>query len=226
VSHEIQSPLTSISGFAELLRNKALSEEKRLHYLDIIQTESARLSKMSENLLKLSALESETMPLKADVFLLDRQIQNAVLALEPQWAAKNIEISFKGDRTEVTGDEALLSQVWLNVIHNAVKFTPENGEIKISLTKKANAAVCKIADNGPGISKDDQIHIFERFYKSDKSRDRALGGNGLGLSLVKKIIELHGGSVAAESEVGKGTVFTVTLPKTYGNFNASLLQRN
>ena len=212
VSHEIQSPLTSISGFAVLLKNNGLAPEQRAHYLDIIETEAKRLSRLSDNLLKLSSLESDMQPLTVTSFSLDKQIQNAVLMLEPQWAKKHLNLDITLDKLTCTGDEALLSQVWINLLHNAVKFTPESGGIGISLYTDGDHVVCRISDTGVGISLEDQMHIFERFYKADKSRDRSLGGNGLGLSLVKKIVELHGGSVAVESERSKGATFTVALP--------------
>lgn len=212
VSHEIQSPLTSISGFAALLKSDSLTKEQRAHYIDVIETESKRLSKLSDNLLKLSTLESENAPLSLNDFRLDKQMEHAVLILEPQWMKKNIEIDAQLEKVTLRADEDLLSQVWINLIHNAVKFTPENGKIEVGLYRQDKRIVCFVADNGIGISKSDQIHIFERFFKVDKARDRALGGNGLGLSLCKKIVELHGGEIAVESEPGRGTKFIVTLP--------------
>ncbi len=213
VSHEIQSPLTSISGFAALLKSDSLTNQQREHYIDIIETESKRLSKLSDNLLKLSALESENTPLLLSEFRLDKQIEQAVLILEPHWKEKNIDIDAELEKISVHSDKDLLGQVWINLIHNAVKFTPENGLIKIKLYQNDSQIVCHIIDNGVGISKEDQIHIFERFFKVDKSRDRSLGGNGLGLSLCKKIIELHSGQITLESELGKGTKFIITLPE-------------
>ena len=213
VSHEIQSPLTSISGFAALLKSDSLTKQQREHYIEVIETESRRLSKLSDNLLKLSSLESENVPLLLRDFRLDKQLEHAILILEPQWLERNIDIDAEFEKISIHGDEDLLSQVWINLIHNAVKFTPENGLIKIKLYKEDGQIVCYIADNGVGISKEDQIHIFERFFKVDKSRDRSLGGNGLGLSLCKKIIELHRGQITMESELNKGTKFTVTLPQ-------------
>lgn len=212
VSHEIQSPLTSISGFAALLKHNALTPEQRVHYLDVIETEAKRLSRLSDNLLKLSALENNVQPLADNAFALNKQIQNAALMLEPQWTAKHLNLDLTLERISFAGDEGLLSQVWINLLHNAIKFTPDNGEISILLSNNENNAVCRVSDTGVGISPEDQIHIFERFYKADKSRDRSLGGNGLGLSLVKKIVELHGGTLTVESELGKGTAFTVSLP--------------
>ena len=211
VSHEIQSPLTSIGGFAALLKTSSLTEAERNHYLDIIEAECRRLSGLSDNLLKLSALDTGTKPLIHRSFRLDKQIGNAVLMLEPQWAAKGITVTAQLDKVTVNADEELLGQVWINLLHNAVKFTPQDGKIDISLAERDGAAECRIKDNGIGIAPSDQIHIFERFYKADKSRERVLGGNGLGLSLCKKITELHGGTITADSRQGVGTTFVVRL---------------
>jgi two-component system, OmpR family, phosphate regulon sensor histidine kinase PhoR len=212
VSHEIQSPLTSIRGFATLLKDDKLTAEQRNHYLYIIEAESKRLSCLSDNLLKLSALENGSEPLSLKEYRLDKQLEKVALMLEPQWSAKNIAMEADLEKLTLQGDEDLLSQVWINLLHNAIKFTPQGGTIHIALKTLDNEACCQISDTGIGIAAEDMIHIFERFYKVDKSRDRSLGGNGLGLSLVKKIVELHGGHIAPQSERGKGSTFTVTLP--------------
>ena len=215
VSHEIQSPLTSIRGFATLLKNDALTTEQKNHYLDIIEAESKRLSSLSDNLLKLSALETGSEPLSLKEYRLDRQLEKVALMLEPQWRGKNITMEAELEKLTIQGDEDLLSQVWVNLLHNAIKFTPEGGIIRIVLKSRDNEACCQIVDTGIGIAPEDLLHIFERFYKVDKSRDRALGGNGLGLSLAKKIVELHGGHIVPHSELGKGSTFTVELPRLH-----------
>lgn len=212
VSHEIQSPLTSIRGFARALRRPDLSPEKRNHYLEIIESEARRLSQMSDNLLKLSSLEADRVSLYTNRFRLDRQLQHVVLACEPQWLAKNIQIQLDASELEVEGAEDLLSQVWMNLLHNSIKFTPEGGEIGISLTTDADRAVVTVTDNGIGMSNPDLVHIFERFYKADKSRTRSSGGSGLGLSIVKKIVDIHEGEITVTSELGKGSSFRVAVP--------------
>ncbi|MDR1912768.1 MAG: HAMP domain-containing histidine kinase [Helicobacteraceae bacterium] len=212
VSHEIQSPITSISGFAALLRNETLSGEEKKRYLDVIETESIRLSKLSDNLLKLSALEAQTTPLSSASFKLDKQIENVVLALEPQWIKKDLTLELSMEKIEFMGDEELLAQAWINLLHNAIKFTPPKGKIYISLKEKGENIYFTITDSGIGISKEDQIHIFERFYKADKSRDRGLGGSGLGLSLVKKIADIHGARIQIKSAPNEGASFILALP--------------
>ena len=211
ISHEFQSPLTSIGGYAALLRKEGATPQQ-VEYATIIEEESKRLSKLSDNLLLLSALETEETPITKNTYRLDRQIENAVLLLEPQWSVKNIEPETSLPQTSFYGNEDLLKQVWINLLANAIKFTPEKGEINISLSTNGENVICVISDTGIGIAPADQMHIFERFYKADKSRDRSLGGNGLGLSLVKKIVELHDGSITVESALGKGTAFKIILP--------------
>jgi signal transduction histidine kinase len=211
ISHEFQSPLTSISGYASLLRKDGATL-KQLEYATIIEEESKRLSKLSDNLLRLSALEAEGSSITKASFRLDRQLENVVLLLEPQWKAKNIIPETSLPKITICGNEDLLKQVWINLLVNAIKFTPENGEINVRLVSHGENVVCVISDNGIGIAPSDQMHIFERFYKVDKSRARSLGGNGLGLALVKKIVNIHEGNVTAESALGKGTAFKVTLP--------------
>ncbi|MGE8203487.1 sensor histidine kinase [Heyndrickxia sp. NPDC080065] len=212
VSHEIQSPLTSISGFARVLQYDQLSQEERAHYLGIIETESKRLSKLNDNLLKLTSLESTNHPFERKNFHLDKQIRNIILACEPQWVEKSLEIDVSLEKIAIVGDEDLMSQVWTNLIHNSIKFTPNFGRIRVQLQQVDDKAIVKIMDNGIGISKEDQVHIFERFYKADKARERSKGGSGLGLSIVKKIVEMHKGTVFVDSEEGKGTEFTISLP--------------
>ena len=212
VSHEIQSPLTSISGFAALLKKSDLSQEHRQKYAGIIETESKRLSSLSDNLLKLSSLDNNKVPITRKTFRLDKQLEHITLIFEPQWSAKSITLEADLQKSIVTGDEDLLSQVWMNLLHNAIKFTPEGGCVNVAVASGDKGAAVKISDTGVGISPDNQIHIFERFYKADKARDRSLSGNGLGLSLVKKIVKLHDGNITVQSEIGKGTTFEVILP--------------
>jgi two-component system, OmpR family, phosphate regulon sensor histidine kinase PhoR len=212
VSHEIQSPLTSIGGFARALQNDRLSREERLHYLGIIETECQRLSKLSENLLKLTSLESDHHPFEPKRYRLDWQLRQVILACEPQWVDKAIDMDVSLEEVNVVADEELMSQVWVNLLHNSVKFTPNGGSITIRMEQIGQEVIVCIADTGIGIAEEDQPHIFERFYKADKSRNRSSGGSGLGLSIVKKIVEMHHGTISMKSKPGEGAAFTVTLP--------------
>ncbi|SFF03771.1 Signal transduction histidine kinase [Bacillus sp. OV194] len=212
VSHEIQSPLTSIRGFAKVLQNDKLEPEDRKHYLYIIEKESKRLSKLSDNLLKLTSLESDRHPVEKVDYELDVQLKHAILSCEPSLVDKGIELQHSLEKVNVTGDQDLLNQVWLNLLYNSIKFTPRGGMIRLILKRREGEISVSVQDNGIGISEKDQIHIFERFFKSDKSRNRASEGSGLGLSIVKKIVEMHEGRIEIESEPQKGTIFTVYLP--------------
>lgn len=212
VSHEIQSPLTSISGFSRALQNDQLSSEERKHYLTIIETESVRLSKLSENLLKLTSLESQHHPFEPKSYRLDKQLRNHILACEPQWVDKDIDMDIELDAVTIAADEDLLSQVWINLIHNAVKFVPVGGTIRVRVVCSGEEVVTRISNNGASIPEEDQTHIFERFYKADKSRNRTAGGNGLGLSIAKKIVEMHHGTITVESGMDEMTSFIVRLP--------------
>lgn len=212
VSHEIQSPLTSINGFAKALKNINLPEEKRQHYLDIIELESHRLSKISENLLKLTSLESQHHPFEPKQYRLDKQLRNVVLALEPNWLAKELDFDLHLNNICITADEDLLNQVWMNLLTNSIKFTPNKGTISLSMKLDSDKITVIVEDTGIGLTEEQQMHIFERFYKADQSRTAANGGSGLGLAIVKKIIDMHNGTIAVESKLAEWTRFLITIP--------------
>ncbi|WP_322907747.1 HAMP domain-containing sensor histidine kinase [Paenibacillus campi] len=210
VSHEIQTPLTSIRGFAVALKDTASSEQ--LKHLKIIEQESERLSKLSSNLLKLASLD--VVKLNKHQYRLDEQIRMAVVSCGPMWMNKEIELSAELDKLDINGDEDLLTQVWMNLLSNAIKFTPEKGTIHITLTEQEQWIKASVQDSGCGIDAEHVEHIFERFYKADSSRNSATGGSGLGLSIVQKILLLHDGRIEAHSAQGQGTTMTVYLPRT------------
>lgn len=213
VSHEVQSPLTSISGYALALKQRNLTEEQRDRYLDIIADEAKRISRMSDSLLKLSQLESQPQLQKRSEFGLDEQIRRVVIALEPQWSAKQIRVELDLPEARLAGDPDQLGQVWTNIVGNAIKFSPDGGEIKVALTPDERGVRVTVADQGIGIAPEDRERVFERFFKADRSRSRKYEGSGLGLSIVRQIVSLHGGRVTAGSGPDGGTVFTVTLPR-------------
>lgn len=217
VSHEIQSPLASIRGFALALRNEQLSAEERRHYLDIIDIETRRLSALSDNMLKLASLETQNMKFEPRPYRLDKQLRHLILACEPQWMDKQIDMQLFLDETYITADEDLLSQVWINLIHNSIKFTQDGGEVRVDLQQHGNQIKVRISDNGIGISEEDHPRIFERFYKADTARERSQGGSGLGLSISKKIIALHNGTITVQGTLGEGSVFIVSLPLKQGS---------
>ncbi|MEV5029371.1 sensor histidine kinase [Paenibacillus sp. LPE1-1-1.1] len=216
VSHEIQSPLTSIGGFAEALRSGEVTEAERDRYISIIKQESMRLSRLSENLLNLASLDSQQHPFHPQPYRLDRQLRDVVLACEPQWIAKRQTVELLMEETVITADRDQLNQVWMNLLANSMKFTPEDGKIFFSLTGQDGFAVVRISDTGIGISEEDRERVFERFYKGDVSRDRSQGGSGLGLSIAQTIAHIHGGSIMLDPGVDQlaGASFIIRLPFT------------
>jgi two-component system phosphate regulon sensor histidine kinase PhoR len=213
VSHEIQSPLTSIRGFASTLQRADLTVEERMRYSAIIEKETTRLSKLSDNLLKLTSLEADEQHLELRTFRLDTQLETIVLACEPQWLEKELELDLALAEAEIVANEELLSQVWVNLIHNAIKFTPVRGSIKLTLAQTQEHTIVCIADTGIGMTDEDRKRVFERFYKGDKQRTRTIEGSGLGLSIVQKIVDLHKGSISVESRLNEGSIFEVRLPR-------------
>jgi signal transduction histidine kinase len=210
VSHEFNTPITSLKGYAKLLKRKLLTDEKRDEYADIIIYETDRLSRLSSNLLRLSELENKGKIIIRDKFALDEQLREAVVLLQSIWEDKNIDINLDLDEIKISGDKALLYQVWINIIFNAIKYSNIGGSIHIRLIQN-NGVYVIILDNGIGMSQEELGKVFLRFYKADKSRNTA--GSGLGLSIAKKIVELHGGEINVESQEKSGTTFTVFLPK-------------
>lgn len=213
VSHEFQTPMTSIIGFTKALQHKQLTEEQRKRYLSIIKSESERLSYLSKDILRLSNLQHGQYQLVHTTFSIDEQIRKVLITQEPQWSMKNVNISLDMEPLFIEGDKNLLQQVWVNLISNAIKFTPEYGEIFVCV-KKANKdkVAVFIQDSGPGIPEDEQKLIFTPFYKIDQGRDATVKGNGLGLTIVQQIVALHHSTIQIVSKDGNGTTIIVTLP--------------
>ncbi len=210
VSHEFKTPLASIQGFAKLLQDPLLSPADRAEYTQIIIDETSRLSKLSSNILSLTKLENQTTIGKKKRFRIDEQIRKIILMLEPEWSKKDIDMDIDLEDIIYVGNEDLMGQIWQNIINNAIKFTPQNGIIKVNLFRGGNGIVTKIWDNGPQIPADKKDKIFEKFYQGDRSR--ATEGNGLGLALVKRIVDLADGKISVDNPFEGGVVFTVELP--------------
>ncbi|NLY47066.1 MAG: HAMP domain-containing histidine kinase [Tissierella sp.] len=210
-SHEFRTPIVSIRGFARQLKNTSLTDEKSQEYIKIIIRESERLANMSSNILFLTKLENQEIVTDKKLFSLDEQIRNCILLLQMEWERKDIDLNIQLDPMEYYSDEEMLSHVWLNLLGNAIKFSRNKGEITIKCRDEVEHIMVKISDNGIGM-KDETIHqIFEKFYQGDSSRTTE--GNGLGLSLVKRIVDLCGGQIDVKSYLGNGTDITVRLPK-------------
>ncbi|RXZ77463.1 sensor histidine kinase [Paenibacillaceae bacterium] len=212
VSHEIQSPLTSISGFSKALQYQQVSEPNKNRYLAIIQSESERLSRLCDNLLRLASLDNNSAPISKEFYELDEQIREIVLLLEPQWSEKEIDIDIQLPPVRIQANRDQLIQVWTNLIGNSIKFTPKGGKITITCKKRIDQVEIRITDTGIGIPEADLNRIFDRFFKSDRSRSKTKSGSGLGLAIVRKIILLHKGFIFVKSQPGKGTTFTVNIP--------------
>lgn len=208
-SHEFKTPIVSILGFAKLLRRGNVPEEEQREYLAIIEEESSRLADMATNVLNLTKIENQSILTDVTSFDLSEQIRTCVLLLEKKWTRKQLQITADFQEYEVSANEELLKQVWINLLDNAIKFSPEGGEVAITIERRSDAVAVSIRNTGPEISEADRTRIFQKFYQSDRSHSQE--GNGLGLSIVRRIVELHRGSVLVSSQNGENT-FTVTLP--------------
>jgi signal transduction histidine kinase len=214
VSHEVQSPLTSISGYAIALKQANIAHNERSRYLDIIIAEAERMSKISDSLLKLSMLESQSQQMQLVTLRLDEQIRRVIVALQPQWLARNIRFELNLKAVNLSADHDQLNQVWTNIFGNSIKFSMDSSIINVSIKQDIKNVTVRISDTGIGISLEDQKRIFERFFKADRSHSRKYEGSGMGLAIVKQIVSLHQGDIRVESEPGRGTTFIVTLPIT------------
>ncbi|AIQ48489.1 hypothetical protein R70723_23155 [Paenibacillus sp. FSL R7-0273] len=210
VSHEFKTPIAAIEGYATLMQDQGLSPKEREDYSRLIIESTRQLSSLSSNILKLSKLENQEIVGGKIEFALDEQLRQALLLLEAQWNDKALNLDLALEPVVYYGNEELLMQVWLNLLGNAIKFTDDGGEIAVSLFGTEVAVTVQISDSGTGMTEEVMKRIFEKFYQGDKSRSAE--GNGLGLPLVRRIVELSGGSVAVESTPGKGAAFTVILP--------------
>lgn len=208
VSHELKTPLTVIRSYAELLQTER-DEETRKKYAETLVQAANRLSGLTSNILQLSKLENQKILPEKKKFRLDESLAECILGFEDVLEQKKIELSCDLDEVEIFSSQSYLELVWNNLFSNAVKFTEKGGVIAITLKKRENNAVVSVSDSGCGISKEAGARLFDKFYQGDTSH--AHEGNGLGLALVKKVIDILGGEIFVESELGKGSTFTVTI---------------
>ncbi len=211
VSHEFKTPLAAIEGYTMLLQDEGLSVDERNEYIAKITDNTRRLSALTGDILLISKLDNQTFSSQKHTFRLDEQIREAILTHESDWDNKEIELDIDLPEVSYTGEESLLLQVWLNLIGNAVKFTPRGGCISVKMTGSDSFITVCISDTGIGMDEVTSKHIFEKFYQGDTSHKS--DGNGLGLALCKKIVTRTGGSITVESTPGQGSIFTVKLPK-------------
>lgn len=212
ISHEFQTPLTSIQGFANILKEEDLSKEQREKYANIILYNSKRLSSLAKNMLQLTLLDRDEIELELTSYSLVEQLKRVISTQESIATNKDIEIVFQPPKKDITllADEQRMEQVWTNIISNAIKYTNDGGLITITMKRTGKEVEVDIEDTGIGMSKEVISHIFERFYREDKARN--IEGNGLGLAIVKSIVDLHHGKIEVESTVDVGTVFKVKMP--------------
>lgn len=210
VSHEIKTPVNAIEGYAMLLESEEITPEEQQEYVEKILFNTKRLSELVGNVLLLSKIDNQAIPKNEKKFRLDEQIRQSIMQLETKWTEKEIELDVELERTEFIGNATLLIHVWDNLINNAIKFNNHGGTVKLRLSSDADRVTFTIEDNGPGVSEDAIKHIFDKFYQADSSHRQE--GNGLGLALVKRIVDLYEGDIKAENLPDTGCRFTVVLP--------------
>ncbi len=216
VSHELRTPVTSIRSYAETLCDAGgtMDAATEQRFLEVIVRESDRMTKIVQDLLTLSRFDAGSIAFDFQEFSFEQSVQDVYNAqlLEAQKRNHNFGIQFTGPIPPIRGDRARIEQVLINMISNAIKYTPDGGRIRVTAGTKGDTVWCTVRDNGIGIPKQDQNRVFERFYRVDKARSRESGGTGLGLSIAYEIVQRHDGTIALQSQKGKGTAITVTLP--------------
>ena len=208
-SHEFKTPIVSIAGFAKVLKRGNLSKEQRDEYLDIIEEESLRLSQMATNVLNLTKVENQTILTDVGTFNLSEQIRTCILVLENKWSKKHLDLALPTEEYYINGNEELLKQVWINLLDNAIKFSQDHGVVEVEIRSDESAVTVSVSDFGEEIPIEAREKIFHKFYQADESHTAE--GNGVGLAVVKKIIDLHGGTITVDCAGGK-TTFTISLP--------------
>ncbi|MGI6239417.1 MAG: HAMP domain-containing sensor histidine kinase [Christensenellales bacterium] len=215
-SHEFRTPIVSIRGFAKQLRRADLTEAQRREYVEIIVSESERLSHMASNILLLTRLENQRILTDLSEYWLDEQLRGAILLLEKQWSDKALALDLALSPVRVRASEEMLSHVWINILENAVKFSAQGGKLRVACARDGEMARVTIADEGVGMDAEVVRRIFDKFYQGEADgtarTSRAVEGNGLGLPLAKRIVELSGGTIEVASEPGGGAAFTIELP--------------
>ncbi len=210
VSHELKTPLAVMQNYGTMLQSPNLTEAQRIEYAKAITGQSRRLADLITNILKLNRLENQQIYPSVKRYNLGEQLAECLLRFESTWEKKSIDIETDiEEEVFVESDDELLSLVWSNLFSNALKFTEAHGTVSVTLKTEGDIAIVKVTDTGCGISKETGKHIFEKFYQGDTSH--AAQGNGLGLALVKRVVDIVGGEISVESEVGKGSTFTVKI---------------
>ena len=210
-SHEFKTPIASINGFASLMLEKELSQEDQRTYLQIIQEESERLSNLTSNTILMSKLSSQKIVSSKERYDLGEQLRQCAIILSREWLKKQQTFSGEFPNIEYVGNRELMKHLWINLMNNAIKYTPSGGEISVTLSYQDKYITVTVADTGRGMDEDTLSHLFDPYYQGDRSHSGQ--GLGLGLSIAKKIVTLSGGSIQVKSRVDEGSEFTVTLPQ-------------
>lgn len=211
VSHEMKTPISVIKNYAELLGADEIRDAKRKEYAESIEYAASKLSNLITNILKLNKLENQKLTPEVKIYDVCRQLCECILPFEDAWEEKEIELEIEmEDAAMIRADQSLMELVWNNLMSNAIKFTEAGGCIRVIQTSEENHIQVVVSDTGCGISRESMKHIFDKFYQGDTSHSRE--GNGLGMALVKRVLELMDGEIQVISEEGKGSTFTITLP--------------
>jgi len=210
LSHELKTPLVSVRGFAKLLKSEDLTPQEKQEYLDIIILETERLAQLSTNILNLSRYENMEIITDKTLFRLDEQIRRTVVMTEPQWEAKDLTMLVDLEKLDFEGNEDLTQQIWLNLLDNAIKFSEPGGTVELRLSACEEDLRFTIRDFGPGMDQTTKNRAFDRFFQGDTSH--ASAGMGLGLTMVKRIVDIHGGHIGITSEPGQGCTINLFLP--------------
>ena len=226
VSHELKTPMTSIAGFIDGILDGTIPKEKEKYYLGIVSGEIRRLSRLVVAMLNMSKIESGDLEMKPNNYDISDQIIHILLTFEQKIEKKNIEIIGLDDLKPqyIVADPDMIYQVIYNLFDNAVKFTNENGFIKVTLEDQGDKIQISIKNSGTGIKPEELSRVFERFYKVDKSRSLDAKGAGLGLYIVKTMVEMHSGRIYAKSEDENSAEFVFTLPKSFHPVNKKELK--
>ena len=213
ISHDLRSPLTSMQGFLTAMLDGTIPPEKREHYLKIVLEETERLSRMTQSIVELSRAQSSAILLDESDFELNELIRWNIEMLEPQLEEKNVQIHgiYEAEQTMVHGDRDKISRVLQNLLGNAAKFSPQNGIIEVETTLDKKKVLVSVKDQGPGISEEDQKYVFDRFFKTDTTRNMDKTGSGIGLAIVREFLQAHGETITVKSEKGKGAAFVFSL---------------
>lgn len=222
VSHELKTPLQTISGYAELLANGMVADKDKTAFSEKIYAEAQRMIRLIEDIIKLSNLDEGAVELTRETVDLYVTAENTVRNLLPAAKKANVTLSLNGENAEIYGIPQLLTAVVYNLCDNAIKYNKDGGTVFVNVKNNAENIILSVRDTGIGIPKEQQERIFERFYRVDKSHSKEVGGTGLGLSIVKHAAKLHDAKITLESEVGKGTEITVIFPKKQQNAPAEI----